>query len=28
LNQVMILPSFDSRYRVLERVARDLIGAV
>lgn len=28
LNQVMILPSFDTRYDVLERVARDLIGQV
>jgi 5,10-methylenetetrahydromethanopterin reductase len=28
LHQVMILPSFDTRYDVLERVARDLIGQV
>lgn len=28
LRQVMILPSFDTRYAVLERVARDLIGQV
>ena len=28
LHQVMILPSFDTRYHVLERVARDLIGQV
>jgi 5,10-methylenetetrahydromethanopterin reductase len=28
LNQVMILPSFDTRYQVLERVARDIIGQV
>jgi len=28
LNQVMILPNFDTRYAVLERVARDLIGHV
>ena len=28
LDQVMILPSFDARFDVLERVARDLIGQV
>ncbi|MEQ8484150.1 MAG: LLM class flavin-dependent oxidoreductase [Pseudomonadales bacterium] len=28
LDQVMILPNFDTRYAVLERVAQDLIGAV
>jgi len=28
LRQVMILPSFDTRYDVLERVGRDLIGQV
>jgi 5,10-methylenetetrahydromethanopterin reductase len=28
LHQVMILPNFDTRYTVLERVARDLIGQV
>lgn len=28
LDQVMILPSFDTRYDVLERVGRDLVGAV
>lgn len=28
LDQVMILPSFDTRYDVLERVARDLVGQV
>ena len=28
LNQIMILPAFEPRYRVLERVARDLIGQV
>ncbi|MFU8815347.1 MAG: LLM class flavin-dependent oxidoreductase [Pseudomonadales bacterium] len=28
LHQVMILPSFDTRYDVLERVGRDLVGKV
>jgi alkanesulfonate monooxygenase SsuD/methylene tetrahydromethanopterin reductase-like flavin-dependent oxidoreductase (luciferase family) len=28
LSQVMILPNFDTRYAVLERVARDLIGQI
>jgi alkanesulfonate monooxygenase SsuD/methylene tetrahydromethanopterin reductase-like flavin-dependent oxidoreductase (luciferase family) len=28
LHQVMILPNFDTRYAVLERVARDLVGQV
>lgn len=28
LDQVMILPSFDTRYDVLERVGRDLVGQV
>ena len=28
LDQVMILPSFDARFEVLERVARDLVGQV
>lgn len=28
LRQVMILPNFDTRYAVLERVARDLVGQV
>jgi 5,10-methylenetetrahydromethanopterin reductase len=28
LHQVMILPSFDTRYDVLERVGRDLVGQV
>lgn len=28
LNQVMILPNFDTRFAVLERVAKDLIGQV
>jgi hypothetical protein len=28
LDQVMILPNFDTRHAVLERVARDLIGQV
>lgn len=28
LRQVMILPNFDTRYAVLERVARDLVGQI
>jgi alkanesulfonate monooxygenase SsuD/methylene tetrahydromethanopterin reductase-like flavin-dependent oxidoreductase (luciferase family) len=28
LDQVMILPNFDTRYAVLDRVARDLIGQI
>lgn len=28
LHQVMILPNFDTRYAVLERVSRDLVGQV
>ena len=28
LNQVMILPNFDTRYDVIERVAKDIIPNV
>jgi hypothetical protein len=28
LSQVMILPNFDTRYAVLERVAQDLVGQI
>ncbi len=28
LDQVMILPNFDTRFDVLERVGRDLVGRV
>ncbi len=28
LDQVMILPNFDTRYDVLERVGRDIVGQV
>ena len=28
LDQVMILPNFDTRYDVLERVGRDLVGHI
>ena len=28
LNQVMILPNFDTRFDVLERVARDILPNV